>query len=99
MASDRPRDVFIVANNIDELGGVIRFSHTLATLLSEQGHRVRLIGLVHAREAFDYGKDLPYETHVLHEGHPPAVGDPRGLSRLNPKTQLKRLVRTLFQQR
>jgi len=89
--------VFIVANNIDELGGVIRFSHTLASLLSEQGHRVRLVGVVPAREAFDYGTGLPYETHVLHERHPPRVGDVRGLSRLNPKTQLRRVLRNLHQ--
>lgn len=97
MPTDKPRDVFIVANNIDELGGVIRFSHTLASLLSSQGHRVHLIGVVHARESFDYGSDLPYQTHVLHDGHPPRVGELRGLARLNPKAQLKRLALALFQ--
>ena len=89
--------MFIVANNIDELGGVIRFSHTLAGLLAQQGHRVHLIGVVHARERFDYGDNLPYDTHVLHERHPPRVGERTGLARLNPKTQLRRIVRDGFQ--
>jgi glycosyltransferase involved in cell wall biosynthesis len=97
VASDRPRDVFIVANNIEGLGGAIRFVHTLARLLSEQGHRVRLIGVAHPHEVWDYGADLPYQTCVLHERHPPRGARPRGRSRLSPRRQLRHLVRTRMQ--
>src|SRR3954447_3768172 len=97
VASSRPRDVFIVANNIEELGGAIRFVHTLARLLSEQGHRVRLIGIVHPEEEFDYGSDLPYERHVLHRRHPPRPADPKGIARLNPRLQARRRARQLLQ--
>jgi len=97
MTSNRPRDVFIVANNIEDLGGVIRFSHTLARLLSEQGHRVRLIGATHPRDAFDYGSDLPYETYVLSDRHPPGNTNPRGLRYFDPRMHARRFVRLLVQ--
>jgi glycosyltransferase involved in cell wall biosynthesis len=97
MGSDAPRDVFIVANNIEELGGAIRFTHTLGRLLSEQGHRVRLVGVVHPAETFDYGTDLPYSRHVLHEHHPPRPVEARGLSHLNPRLAVRRLVRAAWQ--
>jgi len=97
VASSHPRDVFIVANNIEELGGAIRFVHTLARLLAEQGHRVRLIGIVHPQEHFDYGTDVPYERHVLHRRHPPRPADPKGLARLNPRLQARRKARQLLQ--
>jgi glycosyltransferase involved in cell wall biosynthesis len=97
VASDDPRDIFIVANNIEELGGAIRFTHTLGRLLSEQGHRVRLVGVVHPAEVFDYGPDLPYGRHVLHEHHPPRPAEARGLSNLDPRLALRRLVRAAWQ--
>src|SRR5437764_10764425 len=90
MAGKPARDVFIVANNIEELGGAIRFAHTLAGLLSAQGHRVTLIGVSPAHEVFDYGSDLPYATHVLHDRHPPANGPSAGLARLDPRVYLRR---------
>ena len=97
MASEAPRDVFIVANNIEELGGAIRFTHTLGRLLSEQGHRVRLVGIVHPAEVFDYGDELPYSRHVLHEHHPPRPAEGRGLAYLNPKFTARRIVRGALQ--
>ena len=39
------RDVFIVCNTIDELGGVQRWARRVADLLAERGHRVRLVGV------------------------------------------------------
>ena len=50
-----PRDVFLVANNVEELGGVQRVTHNLATMLHEAGHRVRVIGNQHATVVHDYG--------------------------------------------
>ena len=97
MTTDTPRDVFIVANNIEELGGAIRFTHTLGRLLSEQGHRVHLVGIVHPAEVFDYGSDLPYDRHVLHEHHPPRPAEARGLANLNPRLAVRRLVRGAWQ--
>jgi len=97
MADARSRDVFIVANNVEEMGGLMRFAHTLGRLLSEQGHNVRLVGIVHPQQTFDYGHDLPYTTHVLHERHPPGPVEPKGLAQLNPRLQAKRAARSVIQ--
>jgi glycosyltransferase involved in cell wall biosynthesis len=64
--SKRPRDLFIVANNIDELGGLQRVAHLLAGLLSERGHRVRLIGIRPFTPVHAYASpDAAYTTHVI----------------------------------
>jgi glycosyltransferase involved in cell wall biosynthesis len=41
----RPRNVFLVANNIGEIGGLQRVMHTLAAGFADRGHRVELIGV------------------------------------------------------
>lgn len=68
------RDVFIVCNNFEELGGLQRWVHHIGRLLAERGHRVHLVGVTHADEAHDYGADLPYATTVLHDTPPPPMG-------------------------
>jgi glycosyltransferase involved in cell wall biosynthesis len=68
------RDVFIVCNNIEELGGLQRWAHHLAGLLSGRGHRVTLIGVTDALERHDYGADPAYERVVLHQHwRPPSM--------------------------
>lgn len=83
--SARSRNVFLVANNIEELGGVQRVTHNLALMLQEAGHRVTVVGIQHARVAHDYGT-RPYRWLVLNEEREPpepaasgvaAVVDPR----------------------
>jgi glycosyltransferase involved in cell wall biosynthesis len=71
------RDIFIVCNNIDELGGLTRWAHHMGGLFTERGHRVHLVGITHADESrrHDSGAELPYSTTVLHQTHPPT---PRG---------------------
>ncbi|MEV0406421.1 glycosyltransferase [Actinoallomurus sp. NPDC050550] len=65
------RDIFIVCNNHEELGGLQRWAHHVGRLFTERGHRVHIIGVTHAEEVHDYGRDLPYELHTLHETPPP----------------------------
>lgn len=80
-----PRDVFLVANNLEELGGVQRVTHNLATMLHEAGHRVTVVGIQHAAVAHDYGH-RPYRHLVLNETPEPAVPKAAGLaSRLDPR--------------
>ena len=40
MSELRARDIFLVANNVEELGGVQRVAHSLATMFVDRGHRV-----------------------------------------------------------
>jgi glycosyltransferase involved in cell wall biosynthesis len=68
--SHRPRDLFIVANNIEELGGLQRVAHLLAGLFAERGHRVRLIGIRPFTPAHDYASSDAYTTCVIGDEPP-----------------------------
>lgn len=82
-----PRNVFLVANNIDELGGVQRVTHNLATLLSEAGHRVTVVGMVHAAVPHDYG-NRAYRHLVLNETPEPPAPKASDLSaRFDPRVR------------
>jgi glycosyltransferase involved in cell wall biosynthesis len=71
------RDIFIVSNSVDELGGVASWSHRMAELLSGRGHRVQLIGIAPAVLHKDFGDDLPYTMTTLHDEQPPPAWTPR----------------------
>jgi glycosyltransferase involved in cell wall biosynthesis len=87
----QPHDIFLVANNIDELGGVQRVTHNLATMLHQRGHRVTVIGMQHHATAHDYG-DRPYRWLVVNEDpEPPAPAAPEGLvGRVDPRVRAVR---------
>ena len=88
--AEQPRDVFLVANNLEELGGVQRVTHNLALMLLERGHRVTVIGIQHAKEPHDYG-DRPYRWLVLNEESEPPLPDESGLrDRLDPRVRAAR---------
>ncbi|GIF24431.1 glycosyltransferase involved in cell wall biosynthesis [Actinoplanes tereljensis] len=74
-----PRDIFIVTNAVDELGGLQQWAHDVSGLFSARGHRVRLIGVEPASVPRDYGSDKPYEIVTLHDHHLPRLK--KGLSR------------------
>ncbi|MCX3061982.1 glycosyltransferase [Streptomyces beihaiensis] len=67
------RDVFLVSNSVDELGGITSWSHQMARLFSERGHRVHVLGITPAPAGrrHDLGDDLPYRTTTLYDVHPP----------------------------
>ncbi len=70
------RDIFIVCNNHEELGGLQRWVHHAARLFTERGHRVHVVGITHAAQPHDYGSDLPYRLSVLHDTPvPPRRGE------------------------
>lgn len=92
-----PRDIFIVCNNIDELGGLQRWAHDIGRLFAARGHRVHLIGITHTDRPHDYGQDPPYATTVLHERRPRMRHARRLRHRLMVRrgaTRLSRLLRT-----
>ncbi|HEY9437484.1 MAG TPA: glycosyltransferase [Streptomyces sp.] len=77
--SGSSRDVFIVANSIDELGGVTAWMHRTARLFQDRGHRVHTIG-IHASElkmALPDGPEHP--STALYPAHPPTPWTPEGL--------------------
>jgi glycosyltransferase involved in cell wall biosynthesis len=70
------RDIFLVVNSVDELGGLMVWAHDIARLFSLNGHRVRLIGVEPAKERRDYGSDRPYSKITLHDARLPRRGHP-----------------------
>ena len=87
---DISRDIFLVANTIDELGGVQRVTHNLAKMLHERGHRVTVIGIQHAAVVHDYG-ERPYRSLVLNERPEPAPPKVTALrARLDPRVRSAR---------
>jgi glycosyltransferase involved in cell wall biosynthesis len=83
------RDIFLVCNSIDEVGGVQQWAHDLSRLFAARGHRVHLIGIEKAAETRDYGADPSYQRTVLHENLPKAWR-PTGLGHLNVARRVTR---------
>ena len=97
-----PRDVFIVCNNADEMGGLQRWAHHMARLLAGRGDRVTLVGITTGEERHHHGRDGSYAVEVLHgEWRPPAMAwRPRRFrERLNPAARGRDLWRTAAQRR
>ncbi|GLW17751.1 hypothetical protein Stsp01_44940 [Streptomyces sp. NBRC 13847] len=91
-----PRDIFFVSNSVNEMGGITSWSHQMARLFSERGHRVHLIGVVPAPEGrvHELAPDVPFHTTTLYTEHPPQVRPVRGLKdKLNVVEQRRRAAR------
>ncbi|MDF3298702.1 glycosyltransferase [Streptomyces tropicalis] len=73
------RDIFFVANEVDELGGVGRWQAQMAGLLAERGHRVTIVGIAPANHPMDLGENPPFRTVTLHAQRPPGRPRPRRL--------------------
>ena len=95
-AAVRTRDIFIVSNSVDEMGGVSSWAHRVGGLLAARGHRLQLIGIVPVPEdrRQSLGSELPYSMTTLYREHPPQVHRPhRPVRRWNPVAKHRRTVR------
>ncbi|MFI0353935.1 glycosyltransferase [Actinomadura sp. 9N407] len=61
------RDIFIVCNNVEEMGGVQQWAHDTARLMAGRGHRITLVGITRGTEPHHHEADLPYRVECLHE--------------------------------
>lgn len=96
------RDVFIVCNNADEMGGLQRWAHHMARLLAGRGDRVTLVGITRGPEPYHHGRDGSYAVEVLHpEWRAPAMAwrPTRPLDRLNAVARGRELRRAAAQRR
>ncbi|MFJ8867180.1 glycosyltransferase [Streptomyces sp. NPDC102473] len=73
------RDVFIVSNSTDELGGVTGWMHRTAQLFQEAGHRVHTIGIHAAERKMALPDPAGYPVTALYPEHPPTPWAPKGL--------------------
>ncbi|MER5478033.1 glycosyltransferase family 4 protein [Streptomyces sp. NPDC002734] len=77
------RDIVLVGNEVNELGGVGRWQTSMARLFAERGHRVTVVGVAPPGAPFALGEDPPFDTLTLHRERPPAPRRTRGLRRLD----------------
>jgi hypothetical protein len=99
-----PREIVIVANNIDEAGGAQRWARSMGEILAARGHRVHLVGVAGVAKPHDYvaehGGALPYQTTVLHPRPLHAVAAPTPAQRLaHPAVSLRRARWSRLQRR
>ncbi|MFK0045774.1 glycosyltransferase [Streptomyces sp. NPDC090741] len=90
------RDIFIVSNSVDELGGVTTWSHQMAGLFADRGHRVHIVGIAPVAEEIrqKLPQDLPYEMTTLYDAHPPKARRLRGIKgRLNAPERRRQAAR------
>uniref|UniRef100_A0AAU2JM76 D-inositol 3-phosphate glycosyltransferase n=1 Tax=Streptomyces sp. NBC_00049 TaxID=2903617 RepID=A0AAU2JM76_9ACTN len=90
------RDIFLVSNNVDELGGVTTWSHQMARLFTDRGHKVHIIGVAPVAEEIrqKLPADLPYETTTLYDAHPASARRLHGIKgRLNAPERRRQSAR------
>ena len=92
VSADPQRDIFFVSNSVDELGGVTSWSHQMARLFVERGHRVHVIGITPSDVVQDLG-EVPYRTTTLYAGQPPRPGRAREASMREQAAKLTALFR------
>ncbi|MFE8010770.1 glycosyltransferase [Streptomyces sp. NPDC057418] len=73
------RDVFIVSNSTDELGGVTGWMHRTAQLFQQRGHRVHTVGIHAAELKMALPDPAGYPVTALYPAHPPTPWTPKGL--------------------
>ncbi|MCX4778365.1 glycosyltransferase [Streptomyces sp. NBC_01264] len=90
------RDIFLVSNSVDELGGVTTWSHQMARLFTDRGHRVHIIGIAPVDEEIrqQLPADLPYAVTTLYDARPPAARSLHGIKgRLNAPERRRQAAR------
>ncbi|MFA1544243.1 glycosyltransferase [Actinomadura monticuli] len=97
-----PRDVFIVCNNADEMGGLQRWAHHMARLLAGRGDRVTLVGITRGPDPYHHGRDGSYAVEVLHRDWRSPVHAWRPatpVQRLNAAARVREMRRAAAQRR
>lgn len=86
------RDVFLIGNSVNELGGVVSWMHQMARLFTGRGHRVHVVGITPPEIVMELG-DLPYPATTLYDGQPPRPGRARDASMREKAARLTSLFR------
>jgi glycosyltransferase involved in cell wall biosynthesis len=73
------RDIFFVANEVNELGGVARWQAQMAGLFAERGHKVTIVGIAPPEVPMDLGADPPFGAVTLYDVRPPGRWRPKSM--------------------
>ncbi|HET7310551.1 MAG TPA: glycosyltransferase [Mycobacteriales bacterium] len=97
--ADKRRNVFIVANNVEEIGGVQRVVHAVAAGLAARGHRVELIGVGPGAGSRKLRPGAGYVTVTLGRGEP-APWEPRSFpDYIHPSEVAREVLRRVLHRR
>ncbi|MEV6751749.1 glycosyltransferase [Streptomyces sp. NPDC051214] len=99
VAPTKSRDLFLVANTVDELGGVTAWAHQMAGLFQRNGHRVHVIGVHEAELKLALPDDRGYPVTSLYAEHPASPRPARGLGRLNVVARRREAARVAAKRR
>ncbi|MBC9718176.1 glycosyltransferase [Streptomyces sp. TRM66268-LWL] len=89
----KQRDLFLIGNTTDELGGVTAWTHQMARLFTAQGHRVHVLGVHEAELKMPLPDDLGYPVTPLYPHHPRSPRRLGGLRGLNLAERRREAVR------
>jgi glycosyltransferase involved in cell wall biosynthesis len=78
-----PRDIFLVADSVNELGGITSWLHFTARLFSEYGYKPRVIGIAIPQTPQDLEQNLPYQVSTLYDTFPLQGGKRFGADKLS----------------
>ncbi|MFD8566332.1 glycosyltransferase [Streptomyces sp. NPDC059639] len=82
-AGTRERDLYLVANSTDELGGVTAWTHQMARLFRSAGHSVHVIGVHKADLKMAVPETPDYPVTALYPEHPLTARPMRGRRRFS----------------
>ncbi|MFI2293171.1 glycosyltransferase [Streptomyces niveus] len=72
-----PRELILLANATDVLGGVTAWTHQMARLFATHGHRVQVVGIHEAELKLTLPEPPAYPVTALYPSHPPTPWRPR----------------------
>ncbi|MYW64730.1 glycosyltransferase [Streptomyces sp. SID8379] len=81
------RDLFLVANTTDELGGVTAWTHQMARLFRSAGHRVHVIGVHESDLKMAVPERPDYPVTALYPSHPLTARPMRGRRRFSVRAR------------
>jgi glycosyltransferase involved in cell wall biosynthesis len=87
------REIFFVANEVNELGGVARWQAQMAALFAARGHKVTVIGIAPPEVAMPLGDDPPFATLTLYPVRPAGRRRASALGRFGPAARRREAVR------
>ncbi|MFD5025519.1 glycosyltransferase [Streptomyces sp. NPDC058373] len=83
------REIYLIGNTVDELGGVTAWTHQMARLFRRHGHPVHVIGVHEAELKLTLPGPPDYPVTALYPRHPPTARPLVGRRRFSPAARLR----------